>query len=299
MFRHAATHARVDAPPAAGAERFPLVLLSPGAGMNGFQYTTIAEELVSHGYVVAAVDHPGQSWVIVYPDGRKAHQSPVERPAPSDAQAAESRHRRLVEQRVADLRLALDHLAQLDQDGTSWAARLDFKRVGALGHSIGGVAAVQACEEDPRIQAALSLDGHTRSLPFLLDSAGRGPTGPLLEITDGNPIPADEELARRGVSRQQAEQQAAEEDARVRQLLSTVAEGCYRVTVPGIRHVSFSDMLLWDAEPAELRLRRVQILRDYVRAFFDKTLRGQGSLLDEPAGPYAEVTIERFGGPRP
>jgi hypothetical protein len=63
-------HALADPPIATGNGRYPLLLLSPGMGTNGIQYTAIVEELVSHGYVVATVDHPFQSRAIVYPDRR-------------------------------------------------------------------------------------------------------------------------------------------------------------------------------------------------------------------------------------
>jgi alpha-beta hydrolase superfamily lysophospholipase len=36
--------------------------------MNTFQ----VEELVSHGYVVAAIDQPGAAAAVVFPDGRQA-----------------------------------------------------------------------------------------------------------------------------------------------------------------------------------------------------------------------------------
>ena len=52
------THAVEGAPIAGGDTRYPVLLFSPGA--QGFrQHNTFeVEELVSHGYVVAAIDHP-------------------------------------------------------------------------------------------------------------------------------------------------------------------------------------------------------------------------------------------------
>lgn len=78
-------------------------------------------------------------------------------------------------------------------------------------------------------------------------------------------------------------------------VMRTIAGGSFRVTIPGARHVSFSDEALLDpGTPAE-RQRRIQIIRDYLRAFFDKTLVGKSdTLLDAATGPYEEVTVARF-----
>jgi len=54
----AGTNAVPDAPVASGKERFVVVLFSPGGGMGRTTNTAWAEELASHGYAVAALDHP-------------------------------------------------------------------------------------------------------------------------------------------------------------------------------------------------------------------------------------------------
>jgi predicted dienelactone hydrolase len=46
------------APIARGKQRFPLLLFSHGWGNPTFLYTAELQDIVSHGYVVAAVDHP-------------------------------------------------------------------------------------------------------------------------------------------------------------------------------------------------------------------------------------------------
>jgi len=61
------TNAVTDAPREEGA--FPLVLFSPGLGGVRTQNSAWAEDLASHGYVVAAVDHPYDSAAVVLADG--------------------------------------------------------------------------------------------------------------------------------------------------------------------------------------------------------------------------------------
>src|SRR6185295_6274948 len=48
--------------------RFPLLIFSHGGGMPVLYYTAIIEELVSHGYVVAAVEHSGDGAIVFLPE---------------------------------------------------------------------------------------------------------------------------------------------------------------------------------------------------------------------------------------
>ena len=66
------THATRDADPVAGQHDAPLVILSPGYGKPRMTLTALAEDLASHGYVVAAVDHTYESVATTFPDGRVA-----------------------------------------------------------------------------------------------------------------------------------------------------------------------------------------------------------------------------------
>jgi hypothetical protein len=58
-------------------------------------------------------------------------------------------------------------------------------------------------------------------------------------------------------------------------------------------------MAMWDPGTPDERSRRIQIVRDYVRAFFDKTLLAQRqTLLDAADSAYPEVKVERFAPAR-
>jgi hypothetical protein len=51
------THAYLDAPPAGRPHSLPLIVLSPGYTGQRSSLTSLAEDLASHGYGVAAIDH--------------------------------------------------------------------------------------------------------------------------------------------------------------------------------------------------------------------------------------------------
>src|ERR1700728_3584148 len=64
------TNAVGDAAPAGRQHGLPLVVLSPGFTNSRSTLTALAEELASHGYVVAGIDHTYESRATAFPDGR-------------------------------------------------------------------------------------------------------------------------------------------------------------------------------------------------------------------------------------
>lgn len=166
------SHAVIDAKPAIRPKRFPVVLYSPGAFMSSFQSTSFIEDLVSHGYIVASIEHTYEAFATKFPDGRVIPYSPraiQPRFFPSaNASKSEfteklqdwSRHRADV--RAEDLSFALNKLIELNKhdDGSRFKGRLDLSRVAAVGHSRGGWAAVVACRRDQRFAACVNLDGN-------------------------------------------------------------------------------------------------------------------------------------------
>lgn len=151
------THARECAPYSRSAGRAPVLLYSPGYDEPRAFGTNQAEELASRGYLVAAVDHPGDAVVVEFPDGRL-----YEGTKPDEPEIP-------VEIRTADVRFVLDKLTELDRGGNPDAARrrlpaglvgaLDVHRTGIFGHSRGAATAAAAMYADPRFKAGVNLDG--------------------------------------------------------------------------------------------------------------------------------------------
>src|SRR5207249_10439609 len=69
------THARLLAPIAEGGP-FPVVLLEHGSGVVPAIYTVLAEGLASHGFVLVATNHPPDSLIAVFPNGREVKSEP-------------------------------------------------------------------------------------------------------------------------------------------------------------------------------------------------------------------------------
>ncbi len=100
-----------EAPMAAQPDKLPLVLLSHGTGGSVSSLVWIAEDLAAHGYLVAAVEHFGNTFGNDTPEGAMAQwRRPVDLSRTLDALLADSR----------------------------FASRIDANRVGAAGMSSGG-----------------------------------------------------------------------------------------------------------------------------------------------------------------
>ncbi len=106
-----------DATPLAGTEKFPLILLSHGIGGSSSMMGWLGSALASHGYIAAAVNHPGNNALEDYT-------------IPGAILWGERAH---------DLSAVLD---QMLGDST-FGSRVDPKRIGAAGFSLGGLTVIE------------------------------------------------------------------------------------------------------------------------------------------------------------
>ena len=150
------TNAVSDAPPAGRQRSLPLIVLSPGFTNSRSALTALAEDLASHGYVVAGIDHTYESFGTAFPDGRV-----------TTCLAREIRRRgtgfwkeKVVAGRAADVSFVLNELTGAHP---AWpgAGLIDPSRMAMAGHSMGGAAAIAAMLADSRIRAGIDMDGAT------------------------------------------------------------------------------------------------------------------------------------------
>lgn len=203
------THSIVGAKPL--ADRTPLLIFLPGAGVYGFQYTAITEEFASQGYAVAVLDY-------------FSFDAPKRSYREDDFAATEN-----------DMaRLAVVVLKSLSTN-PEWRAHLRFDRVGIAGHSIGGAAAIGAARLDRRFVATSDLDG----APF--GDSTQGAVAPVL-VLRSKPIYSDTDLAKRGSTREQWDKKG--DEARKTWLDFKAKSGDVPIevlSVKGTGHFSFSD----------------------------------------------------------
>jgi dienelactone hydrolase len=143
---------------------YPVVMLRAGASLEVANYSTLAEDLASHGYVVVGFDAPYRTSIVAFPDGRIIHRLRENNPEhclERTGQEQEDCANRLLRAWTADMAFVLDRMAQLNAWDPSgkFTTRLDMTRVGVFGHSFGGAAAALFCHEDSRCQAGIDVDG--------------------------------------------------------------------------------------------------------------------------------------------
>ena len=143
------THSMRDAKISDEQPSYPVVVMRGGFSGLVAGYTSLAEDLASHGYVVVGFDAPYLTSVVVFPDGRVVERAP------------QDNFDELVKEWSADIGFALDQLERLNDSDPSgkFLGRLDMQRVGVFGHSLGGATALQFCHDDSRCKAGIDVDG--------------------------------------------------------------------------------------------------------------------------------------------
>ncbi|QDY80838.1 lipase [Streptomyces qinzhouensis] len=278
-------HGREHAPFRCPGGPLPVVVYSPGSNASRSFGTGIVEDLTGHGYIVVTVDHPYDAAVVEFPGGR------VETAPPGGMRD----YAKALTVRTADLRFVLDRLAALragdrtDLPGGRLPAglreALDLRRIGLIGHSLGGAATAATMHADGRIAAGASLDG--------------GAAGPVVEAGLDRPFLVVDTYGKGGM----------ETNPALRTFWSNLRGWRLQLTVAGAAHQSFGDEALilpkiapllgmdqqaLEGEVGTIATHRAQAFqRAYPRAFFDLHLRGRGRLLDGPSPAFPEVRYTR------
>jgi hypothetical protein len=252
-----------DVPVAEG--QFPLVVLEPGLGLSAPQFTTLAQNLASNGFIVAGVT-PTYSANVSVIDGRVVERTPLGNPGDVTDAAMDA----LVDVWVADARFVAGSVASLD-GGDRIAGHLRPGVVAYLGHSLGGATSLRACREDASCVGAVDLDG----TPYG-QVGSSGDDKPFLLLTS----------------------QAGCQERQCQQLLSGTSASHWQYAVQGAEHFNFSDYgAYYLAPPLQSLLgqlgsingaRCLEIAGAVVLAFLDHVLRN-GPPPDGLAQRYPEL----------
>lgn len=301
------SHALLDVPPRAGAP-LPLLVFSHGYTAIASSYTALLVDLASHGYAVLSVVHPYEAMAATLSDGRVVTMLDGQRQmrqgirdvlgewgkedatmaavseAANEADALKTMRGYLgvlpktteaLRRWADDTTLVVSGLQSLPAGpAAALAARVDTSRLGAFGHSMGGVTAAAYCATAAPCRAALNLDG----IPQYGDLVDRPAGKPFLMVYSGR-------TGRLGAS-----------DV----IYQRATKPYRRVDVADTLHNDFSDMILWGGPlaarpmfgkiPAE---HAVAVTRQIVREYFDQELLGKPSPLLAGKARVAGVTVVR------
>lgn len=275
------THAAAGAPLAHGDRPWPVVLLSPGYGAPRAAYTGLATQLASRGFFVLVLDHPYESAVTELPDGRVVGTEEHFPPGQRDRGQYMADQQRV---RTADIRFVIDQLARPE---TLYAALrgglIEMSKVAVIGHSFGGAVSLMVMNEDPRVAAAVNIDG----TPYG-DLPDRQLTRPFMLIASDLVESPHGEVFHGGNG----------------QLFANATAPGLRFELKRADHYSFTDAFFYLAAPARWLLGRVigatrgpaetqQATADLLAAFLSGPLTGVNMDVAAVAARYSHVT----GGP--
>ncbi|MEU5261962.1 hypothetical protein [Amycolatopsis sp. NPDC021455] len=286
--KYVRTNAVPAAPVAAAPRTFPLLVLA--TGLSGYrQYDTLGvEELVSHGYVVAGIDHPYSSAAVVFPDGRRADfDTRMTDRAFADA---------ILPHIAADTGFTFDRLTAVDHADPAGllTGRLDLARTGLFGLSLGGEITGMGCLRDTRFRACLSMDSW---MPDPVVTTGL--TQPTMWLTRDRDTMRQEGWHQDDIDRTLNTMRA---------VFDRLPADGYLIRIPGMYHADFGDTQLISpllrppgfAGPLD-GAKAHHIVNSYVLAFFDRYLRGRPAPLLEVTAAHPDVLFEKHlpGEPTP
>ena len=289
------THAEMDGAPRVTPRKLPVLLFSAGYTGIPSSHTALLEDLASHGYAVLNVVHPYEVTAATLSDGKVVTMltgAGTMLPAiaevfgewrtEDDTMAAVTKAEDPAEQVrlmkgylsglnqtqvalkrwVDDAKLVVDKLSGVPPRSAAsrLVAALDTTRLGAFGHSMGGVMAGQFCLDDRRCKAGLNLDGIPQS-GTVIDGSMQKPFMMVYSARPGR-LGANDPIYR------------------------TAARPYHRADVTDTRHLDFTDMVFWGGPLRERPMlgtiapaRVTEITRVLVRRFFDQELLGQRAAL--------------------
>ena len=300
------THSYLKAKPAETRTPFPVILYSASGVINA--NTLLSEELASHGYVVFAIGHP--YWCEFYFDA-EGKTTPLDKnneyykqlwkeegswqvleakkeitlaKAMEDTPDLYKKLNQAMPTEAGDLRLwgedigfVIDQLKEMNSQTGFFRGIMDVNRIGVMGYSKGGAAAGQYClTADDRVKAGINLGGF-----MFADIVEKNLTKPFLIMThiepwapDGRPIG---EL-----------------------FIERAESSAYMIAFRNALHGNFCDLTLAKKHiKAEGIVGPIDgekfynIMEYYVRAFFDKYVKGvPGAVIEDLSTTYPEVIFK-------
>lgn len=284
-------HSARNSPLSPGQHTYPVVIMRAGASTSVLNYSTLAEDLASYGYVVVGLDAPYRTGVVIFPDGRMIRETPENNPElciSRDRVRQEACVKRIIDAWTGDIAFVLDRLVQVNAADSAgrFTGRLDMTRVGVFGHSLGGATAAQFCHEDARCKAGIDIDGAPHG-----SVVAAGIHRPFMFFLSDHSAESDPE-SRQILSDIQSIYDRLPKDARA------------RITIRGANHFTFSDdgaLLKSRALRGLLRLfgklgidarRQLAITAYCVHSFFDAYLKApSGSRLTLSSPIYPEMQV--------
>ena len=270
---------------------YPVIFMRAGLAALTTDYTALAEDLASHGYVVVGFDAPYRSFVVVFPNGRVIARAPQNNADLVGGRQQEQLANKLVLTWSADIGFVLDQLERLNESDPSgrFLGRLDMQLVGVFGHSLGGATALQFCHDDSRCKAGIDVDGAPPG-----NVITEGVTQPFMFLLSDHSAESDSDA-----SQPEAIRNAGTNIHSIYGRLPSNRR--LMIVIRGAGHYMFSDNGAMLKSPLAMRMmpslgvvridgrRQVAVTAHYVSTFFDVYLKGAPASQLSIQSEYPEI----------
>lgn len=246
---------------------FPILFFSHGFFMAAQLYSSLIEEMASHGYVVIAINHTDACWPVMFPNGS----SPVILPELENIFSNKKRScmqtfDMIQETWIKDIEFVLSWLK--NQPLTK---SLDISRIGIFGHSFGGSTAIEAARQYVAFKAVVNLDG----LLFGPNWDKPFETPSLFVVAEK--LLTHEDALNAGITIEQCDSLLARHSKKV---FDQLKDNSFYVTIKNSDHASFVDSKLIKSplsKNVNYPLRCIEITRTLIVDFFDHYLKNSKS----------------------
>lgn len=258
---------------------FPLVVFSHGSFGTRTSNETLYRELASHGYVVCSIDHTYQCFYTTDKSGNVLLMSSefmgeiLSENAKEDKQKSLELYRKWMDVRVGDINFVID---TIKADSDILYGLINTEKIGVIGHSLGGSAALGIGRMRSDIGAVVALEA-----PFMCDILDIENDEFVFEST-AYPVPVlnvySDSLWTHLAKWPQYEKNV--------HLLSGSEKDAYSLHIAGVGHLSLTDLSL--ASPILTRILNghaasvsaedcLRLINKECLAFFDCYLKGIGA----------------------
>lgn len=255
------TNSYDNAPLSMKKSKYPMIVFEPGMGKIVFNYTVLAENLASNGYIVIGVNPTYSSDFTVFSDGSTAYKTSkgsIPEGAVTDKELNDAGSK-LIKTWAADISFAISKMSEMNlEKGNMWSGHIDMEHIGAFGHSFGGAASVQSSLLDDRIKASIDIDGY-------LYGVQKTSQKPLMFIMSQH--------AQKGIDLQEIN--------KIQSVYSSLKKDGYLIEIPKTAHFSFTDDTLFFSPILRIMgiygtingKQGLKLTNVYITTFFDKYLR--------------------------
>ncbi|MGE4167975.1 MAG: hypothetical protein AB7E68_00265 [Candidatus Babeliales bacterium] len=265
---------------------FPVLFFSPGIFMAAQLYSSLIEEMASHGYIVVAINHTDACWPVMFPDGS----IPVI--LPELANIFSNKERSCLQTFdmtqdvwVKDIEFVLSWLR--NQPLTKL---FDFSHMGIFGHSFGGSTATEAVRQYNDFKAMVNLDGM-----LFGPNWNKSFEAPSLFII-AEKLPTHEEMLNAGLT---IEQFNSLLERCSKKVFDQLKDNSFYVKVKNSDHATFVDSKLIKSPLLKSRknsLEGIKIARALLVDFFNHYLKNQKFMLLNSQSPDIVVTKKQKRG---